>query len=263
MLELRAGSALAVIDPEGGGRLQRLAVGAGEGGPATEVLASDGCFVMAPWAGRTGNGRFTFLGVEHHLPVLDRHAPHAIHGTVRDRPWTVLAHDATSAHLTIDLGRAWPWPGRCEHHVTLAPDHLELRLSVHADGPAFPAVIGWHPWFAKPTVVAVDAGAMLERGPDHLPTGHLVEPPAIGERALDDCFEVVRWPVVLELPELVVEVDAEGCRYVVVYDEQPHTTCVEPQTGPPNGLATDEHTIVTPEAPLRASTTWRWRTVAP
>src|SRR5690606_9044569 len=76
VLELRAGSAVAVVDPEGGGRLTRLRAG------DAELLAADGCFVMAPWAGRTGHGRFTWEGREHRLPVPEQHAPHAIHGTV-------------------------------------------------------------------------------------------------------------------------------------------------------------------------------------
>ena len=34
--------------------------------------------------------------------------------------------------------------------------------------------------------------------------------------------------------------------------------CVEPQTGPPNGLNTAPR-LVTPLDPLEASTTWSWR----
>ncbi len=81
MLHLRAGEAEAVVDPEGGGRLVRLAVG------GVDLLTPAGCFLMAPWAGRTGFG--TFDG--HRLPIDQ--PPHAIHGTVRGVAWTVLAAD--------------------------------------------------------------------------------------------------------------------------------------------------------------------------
>ena len=251
MLELRAGSASAVVDPDGGG-LRRLRV------DEIDVLTDDGSFVMAPWAGRTGYGRFTWQGAEHQLPVPERHAPHAIHGTVRDRPWTVVAMTATSTHLAVDLGPDWPWPGRCEQRIELAADGIRLELSVHSDGAAFPAVLGWHPWFTKPLGVHLVAEALLERGPDNLPTGARLPPPAVGDRPLDDCFEGVRWPVVVQLPGLAIAVAAEGCAYAVVYDEQPQATCVEPQTGPPNGLATGDAATVTPGAPLEAATTWRW-----
>jgi aldose 1-epimerase len=43
-----------------------------------------------------------------------------------------------------------------------------------------------------------------------------------------------------------------------VYDEQQAAVCVEPQTGPPNGLNTHPH-LVTLLEPLEATTTWSWR----
>jgi aldose 1-epimerase len=253
VLELSAGDASATVDAEGGGRLTRLAAG------GFELLTSDGSFVMAPWAGRTGHGRFTFDGVEHRLPVPEQHAPHAIHGTVRDRPWTVLDATDAAVHLSIDLGPDWPWPGRCEQRIVLGDDHLALELSVHSDGSPFPAVVGWHPWFTKPTGHDLEADAMLERGSDHLPTGRrLADGVDLTGQPLDDCFEDVHWPVRLHWPELTLSIEAIGCRYVVLFDEPAEATCVEPQTGPPNGLVTGEHAIVTPEQPLVATTTWRW-----
>lgn len=252
MLELRAGSAVAVVDPEGGGRLTRLHAG------DSELLAPEGSFVMAPWAGRTGHGRFTWQGVEHRLPVPEQHAPHAIHGTVRHRRWDVLDAGGAHAHLAVDLGPDWPWPGRCEQRIELTDDGIRLELSVHADAEPFPAVVGWHPWFAKPQALELRAAHLRERGPDRLPTGRLVPPPAPGERPLDDCFRGVEWPVVLHGRGLTVWVGAEGCDEVVVYDEPAHATCVEPQTGPPNGLATGEAATVAPDRPLVAATTWWW-----
>jgi aldose 1-epimerase len=261
VLELRAGSASATVDPDDGGRLVQLSVG------DLALLTDDGSFVMAPWAGRTGHGRFTWQGAEHRLPVPEQHAPHAIHGTVRGRPWTVVEVTPTSTHLSIDLGPDWPWPGRCEQRIELGPDRIRLELEVHSDGPSFPAVVGWHPWFTKPDAVDLQASSMRERGADHLPTGRLVPPPAVGDRPLDDCFHDVTWPVVLQIggpSGFTVSIDAEGCDDVVVYDEQAQATCIEPQTGPPNGLATGDCATVTPDSPLAAATTWRWApTVGP
>lgn len=244
---------MATLDPDGGGRLTRLAVG------GFDLLTSDGSFVMAPSAGRTGNGRFTFEGVEYRLPVPEQHAPHAIHGTVRDRPWGVEAAGDREVRLSTDLGPDWPWEGRCEQVVSLDEDAITLELSVHSAGDSFPAVIGWHPWFTNPADVELHAGSMLERGDDHLPTGRHVDPPRIGERPLDDCFVDVTWPVVLRWDGLSLSVRATGCRYVVFYDEPAHATCVEPQTGPPNGLNTGDFTLVTRGSPLVASTRWSWR----
>lgn len=254
MIELRAGRARATVDPAAGGRLLGLRI------DGTDLLTDEGSFVMAPWAGRTGDGRFSFEGVEHPLPVYRHHAPHAIHGTVRDRPWTVTASSEARIELRTELGPDWPWPGRCEQVVELVEGAITLHLGLHADADPFPAVIGWHPWFAKPEAVELQATAMLERGADHLPTGRRVAPVAPGDRPLDDCFEDVAWPVTLRYPSRAVAVEATGCRYAVVYDEQAHATCVEPQTGPPDGLRTGAHAVVATDRPLVATTTWRWST---
>ncbi len=48
--------------------------------------------------------------------------------------------------------------------------------------------------------------------------------------------------------------------WVVIYTEQPEAVCVEPQSGPPNGLNTLPR-LVTPIEPLEISTTWSWQKV--
>jgi aldose 1-epimerase len=60
------------------------------------------------------------------------------------------------------------------------------------------------------------------------------------------------WPGQLELTVSSPE------QWVVVYDEQEAAVCVEPQTGPPDGLNTRPR-LVTPLEPLEATTTWTWR----
>lgn len=253
MLSLRAGDAVAEVDPDNGGRLTRVAVG------DAELLTAAGSFVMAPWAGRTGYGAFDFEGASYRLPVVERHAPHAIHGPVRDRAWVVEAADPLRVRISCDLGPEWPWPGWCEQQLTLAADGLELAVSVHAGpGARFPAVTGWHPWFVRPAEVDLRAHALLEKGDDRLPTGRLISPPpATGP--FDDCFAGVDWPVVMRWASgLRLEVSAEGCDHVVYFDEPADAVCVEPQTGPPDGLRTGQATVVTPDEPLRAVMRWAW-----
>jgi aldose 1-epimerase len=46
----------------------------------------------------------------------------------------------------------------------------------------------------------------------------------------------------------------------VVYDEQPEAVCVEPQSGPPNGLNTAPR-LVTPIDPLEITTVWSWHRI--
>src|SRR3954471_11560632 len=126
MVELRAGKATVTIDPEGGGRVDSLRVGDIDLllTPADDTARKGhfGSFVMAPWVGRTRQGRFSFRGVEYELP---RDAGrHAIHGTVRERPWAVEGAGAHKVLMSCDLGPHWPFAGWVEQLLRLHEDHL-------------------------------------------------------------------------------------------------------------------------------------------
>ena len=105
--------------------------------------------------------------------------PHAIHGVVYDRPWSVV--DATT--IAIDLDERWPFRGRVEQRFELDEHGLAVTMTLTADEP-MPAMLGWHPWFrrsiadgAPPAVLAFDAAAMLVRDAEGMPTGERVPPP--------------------------------------------------------------------------------------
>jgi galactose mutarotase-like enzyme len=182
-------------------------------------------------------------------PWCGRFPPRLIHGTVRGVAWSRI-DDRT---IEAPLGPQWEWAGRVRQTFDLHPDHLAVTATLETDGEPFDAALGWHPWFTKPASVDLDAETMLERGPGHLPTGRRVPRPP-GPR--DDCFAGIRWPIRLTWANGVeADVEADGCDYAVLYDEQAGTTCVEPQTSPPN--ATLGHVTVT--QPLRAAMRIRWR----
>ncbi|MGP4109361.1 aldose epimerase family protein [Streptomyces sp. 4N509B] len=262
-VRLRAGDTELLLRPDQGGRIASLTVG------GVELLRQGerfGSFLMVPWCGRTREGVFLNGARRHQLPI--NAAPHAIHGTVRHLPWRTLHADATSARLDCELDEPWPYRGRVTQTVELAEDGggVTLTLGVETAGDSFPAQAGWHPWFLRsltpggPEVeIDFDAAWQEERGEDHLPTGRRVEP---GPGPWDDCFGMpdgvsvrLTWPGQLELTV------ASRDEWVVVYDELPEAVCVEPQSGPPNGLNTHPR-LVTPIEPLEIATTWSWRSPA-
>lgn len=269
-LELAAGSARLVVDLAEGGRLASLAV---EG---SEILVTSGMgtiawgsYPMAPFAGRIGGARLAFEGRVHELRA--RLPPHALHGTVLDRPWRLLERGEATAVLAADLGPGWPFPGTVTQRLALAPDGLRCELALEATAP-MPAWIGWHPWFRRvldgplgdggggaPVEIGLDAAAMYRRGADALPTGERVAPPP---PPWDDCFTGVRWPVRLRWPGALELAVAADVPCVVVYDEQPHAVAVEPQTAPPDAARLGEAALVVPGRPLAATMTWRWRRLA-
>ncbi|MCC5476980.1 aldose epimerase family protein [Streptomyces barringtoniae] len=261
-ITLTAGNAEVHVSPANGGRISSLKVN------ALELLRQGpryGCFPMVPWCGRIRDGRFLDGGTVRQMPLNS--PPHAIHGTTRDGAWRTARVSENEAVITYDLVDPWPHPGRVTHVVTLAEDGLTLTMSVEARDDSFPAQIGWHPWFnrtlagedgavGEDVTVRFEPAWQEERGDDHLPTGNRIDPKP---GPWDDCFGMpggvdvsLTWPGQLELKVTSRE------EWVVVYDEQAEAVCVEPQTGPPNGLNTLPH-LVTPLEPLEASTTWSWR----
>ncbi|MBF6330599.1 aldose 1-epimerase [Nocardia transvalensis] len=258
-LHLNAGAAHLVVDA-GTGRIASFRLG------DTDVLrtgARFGCFPMAPWCGRMRDGVLQWEGRAYQLP---RNAePHAIHGTVRDRPWEVVRSSDTEVVLAQRLGEPWPFPGRVTHSVALTAEAAAFAMTVEADAEPFPAQVGWHPWFerrltpdGKPVELAFTPAWQEERGPDYLPDGNRIAPlPG----PWDDCFGMpdgvdvtLTWPDAFELTV------TSPLRWVVVYDQPTETVCVEPQSGPPNGLNTMPRTV-RPDAPLTADMDWRWRTL--
>jgi len=245
-----------VVDEQVGGRLASLQVS------GVELLVTEseqplfwGCYPMAPWAGRVRNGRFSSGGRDHQLPL--RMPPHAIHGTVLDREWQWTEEDA----LAISLGDSWPFDGDAVQKIQLEPDRLVLELEVHSASDRFPATIGWHPWFRRrlaPNAAEVEldftALSMFARDDEGLPTGTRVQP---SSGPWDDCFaDVVKEPV-LEWPGFLRLQLESSSNYWVVYDEPVGAVCVEPQTGPPDGLNLDPE-FVTPGNPLRARFVLSW-----
>ncbi|WP_128433781.1 aldose 1-epimerase [Streptomyces cyaneus] len=258
-ITLTAGDAEVDVLPGNGGRVGGLRVG------GIELLRQGerfGCFPMVPWCGRIRDGRFLDGAVVRQMPL--NAPPNAIHGTARDGAWSVARVADGEAVITYDLVEPWPYPGRVTQVVALTPDSLSLTMSVETYETSFPAQIGWHPWFnrnlggdgAQDVRLDFSPAWQEERGGDHLPTGNRIEPKP---GPWDDCFGMpggvdvtLTWPGQLELKVASRE------EWVVVYDEQDAAVCVEPQTGPPNGLNSLPR-LVTPLEPLEATTVWSWR----
>jgi aldose 1-epimerase len=258
-VRLTAGDADVTVLPELGCRIGSLRV---RGAELLRQGERYGAFPMVPWCGRTALGRFRNGGVVHQLPVNS--PPHAIHGTGRTTGWRQApGGDERNAAFTYDLTGPWPYPGRVTQTFALTEDGLTLGMSVETANDSFPAQAGWHPWFRRnlgnggeDVVVDFAPAWQEERGEDHIPTGRRVEP---RPGPWDDCFGMpdgvdvtLTWPA-----ELRLRVTSRS-PWVVLYDEQPEAVCVEPQSGPPNGLNTTPR-LVTRIDPLEMAAAFSWQ----
>jgi aldose 1-epimerase len=272
-----AGRASVIVDPRAGGRIAQITVAGQplliEPDVSRAPTIRWGSFPMAPWAGRIRHGRFTFDGREHQLVCNHLDGPgaatkgalpdeqarnHAIHGTVFAQPWQVdeVSSAVVSMHCSLDSGGSWPFAGGiARQRIEVDDDGVDCALSVEATRSRFPVVIGWHPWLRAPAEFRFQPTAMYERDALGIPTGALVEPTA---GPWDDCF-VASGPAIVEYDRDVVPVItvSSDCDHGVIFDEPVDSLCVEPQSGPPNGLELG-HEIVTPDTPLARTMRISW-----
>ncbi|WP_162891167.1 aldose 1-epimerase [Aeromicrobium sp. A1-2] len=226
----------AVIDPGRGARLVSLELDGHEvlgraTDPSVDPAIADGCFPMVPWAGRIRDGVLLVGGAEHQLPLADD--GNALHGLAHAAAWQSLGEGA----YELAIGPPWPTEGVATLTYALLDDGLRIELSWDDDSES-PCSVGLHPWFRRqldvgePAVWPLDAGAMVERGNDGLPTGRLTAP---HPGPWDDCFRlssapVITWPGALELTL------SASTPWWVVYDVPETTVCLEPQTAPPDAF---------------------------
>ncbi len=261
-LVLEATDTRAIVAPGLGGRLASLVV------RGSELLVTEapdpimwGSFPMVPFAGRIRNGRFAFAGRDYQL---QRNAgPHAIHGTVFERAWSVNG----PSELTTDLGPEWPFHGRVIQRFALSEYSLRVSLTLEANE-SMPAALGWHPSFrrvlhgsaeapaasSQPVELKLDAAQMFLRDPSGIPTGEVVPP---NPRPWDDCFTGLRSAPALAWPGIVRLELTSSADYWVAYDERPQCVCVEPQTSIPDFVNLVPATAA-PGEPMEAWMEWRW-----
>jgi aldose 1-epimerase len=225
-----------------------------------------GCFPMIPWVGRLGNATLDFENNHYALPA--NKPPHALHGMACYGAWQVISSSASAVECHMEITECWPWPCTVTQKIALSGDALLLSLTIRSKGDRFPAAAGWHPWFNKWTGVAPSAlpgnsedelrivtqpDWQEEPGTNELPTGKRIAPQP---GPWDDCFGFAEsmqasllWPRKIRLDM------TSPAKSMVIFDKQPDAACVEPLSGPPNGVNTQPH-IVTPHSPLTLDTRW-------
>ncbi|MEE8046983.1 MAG: hypothetical protein V3T49_09085, partial [Dehalococcoidia bacterium] len=143
-----AGASLRSIKINKNGNTYELLSGGDNPHDPTVLPHGEGSFIMAPWVNRIRDGRLVTPDGIHELPM--NQPPHAIHGLVREREWTVKEVTENTLELEIQLEEPWPYAGHIEYSLGLDGRSLVQTMRLIA-GPnetrPFPGSVGWHPWF--------------------------------------------------------------------------------------------------------------------
>ncbi|NUT35050.1 MAG: aldose 1-epimerase family protein [Hamadaea sp.] len=250
-----------------------------------EICPNGAGQTLAPWPNRLRDGKFTFGGQAHQLPLSEPATHNAIHGLVRWLPWRLLDQSEHALTVGLDLPArpAYPWTLALTTRWALAEDGLTVTHTAAnlATEPA-PFGLGTHPYLLPPAGGAIDdvwltipARSRLLTDGRGLPIGaakvagsefDYVSPKRLGAGRLDTAFgEVVReedgrHAVVLagvDGPATRVWADeAFGWWQVYTSDttEPPRrrrSIAVEPMTCPPDALRSGRDLIV-----LKPGETW-------
>jgi aldose 1-epimerase len=181
------------------------------------------CYTLAPWSNRIAAATFRWRGQEHRL-CADWPDGTAIHGLVKDRPWTIDDRSPVSVSMRFSSrehveAREFPWSFDCRVSYELTLDGflagLELANTSPASAGPMPAGVGFHPFFPRCLEGETESACLrfdpLGRYPvkDVIP----VKPPErdetcralarsmpLGSASLDDVFlgslhgAEIRWP---------------------------------------------------------------------
>ncbi len=287
---VHAGAEVTVVEVGGGLRSYRHEGRELLDGYATDEVAEYGRgHVLAPWPNRIADGRYSWDGSVHQLPLTEPETSTALHGLVRFLPWTVLARDTGTLALGCLLH---PQPGypfllRLQVSYELTGDGLRVTTTATNEGLVpLPYGEGHHPYLAAGPGRRVDdctlvapAATRLDADERGIPAGRsavagtdadLRAGRRIGRLVLDTCFTDLERDadglarVRLTGPDGIgAGVWMDECyRYLQLFtgDTIPGNgrrrgLAVEPMTCPPNAFATGES--VRRLAPGE-STTGRW-----
>lgn len=248
-------------------------------GPDEDMPNFRGAFV-APWPNRIADGRYTFDGVDHELPINEPERGTALHGLVFDIPWTLVEHTASSVTLgcTIEPSAAYPFTVALHARFGVGPDGFRTEVTALNTGSnRAPYGVCPHPYLVAGTsalddwVLELPASTVLTVTADRLlPVGRedvdgtpfdFRSAHALGDVQIDHAFTgIQRDAAGLATVRLMDPADGTGtamtwdetCPWVQIHTadlpKKPESTrlglAVEPMTCPPEAFNSGEDLVV-------------------
>jgi len=109
---------------------------------------------LTPWPGRIRDGKYTFHGKEHQLPINMPEEHHAIHGLLYDKPFAVLPSLRTDRLARVELvnnhkpSPGYPFTFETLLTYTLSDEGFSCKTRITNKGDTdMPVGDGWHPYY--------------------------------------------------------------------------------------------------------------------
>ncbi|QEC46403.1 aldose 1-epimerase family protein [Baekduia soli] len=170
--ELRSGDQRAIVVEVGGALRSYVAAGHEllDGYGAQERCTSARGQSLIPWPNRLRDGRYSFAGRQHQLPLTEPAKHNAIHGLVRWANWSAAssAQDRVTMTHLLHPQSGWPFTLALEIEYSLSRDGLTVRTRATnvGSGPC-PYGAGAHPYLTLGTET-IDSLLLQAPGQRHL-----------------------------------------------------------------------------------------------
>lgn len=287
--EIASGGYRAVVVETGAG-LRELAhrdIPLVDGYPAQEKATGGRGQLLLPWPNRIDEGRYTFDGTDHQLPLTEVGDRNAIHGLTRWTSWTLAEHTPDRVRLTYRLPAQPGYP----FALDLSAEYRlhargGLAVAVTAANPGerpAPYGAGAHPYLTvgvpvDEARVTIPAATRLLTDARNLPAGSeavdgtpydLRRPRVLGELEINHPYTGLErdgagkaWARVAHGARSVALWVDEAHDWLQVYTGDRGALAVEPMTCPPNAFATGTG-LITLAPGASVTSAWGIRADAP
>ena len=161
---------------------------------------------LIPWPNRLGDGRFSWDGEEHRLPLTEPSTGNAIHGLLGWRSWACAVHERSRVTMQTRLlpSPGYPFALQVEVDYTLSERGLTVTTTAtNLGSTACPFGSGHHPYLSaggdrlSDCVVELRAATRIVTDERRLPAGieavagtpfDLSTPEPFGDRRIDHAF---------------------------------------------------------------------------
>ena len=207
---------------------------------------------------RTDGGRFSFEGNEYRLPINEPARGNHIHGLFADAPFSVTDICRYSLVSVQDnTGKWFPFSCRIEMRDTLSERGFQRETFIRNTGSGrMPVEIAFHTTFAEPGAVKIPLSLRWETDGRYLPTGRML-PLTVFEEEL--CRGAERHKETIsgfytaaahtaQIGRLSYTVSENFTDWVLFNGGGQEWLCIEPQSGPVNGLNRPDCRVLEPGA---------------